>query len=624
MHPLVHVQQQQQWLAHREAMRQRQKQQLRQSIRELQQSTLRDVLHQRNQVMMYDVRSIFESQIVRSRRYQLQDVQQQLELHDQQEKQHTMRDMLGQILHQQKAVQELLQGTTPPAQIMHSTRRELSLSLPQPLPLNIQQPHATTSALAATPSVRVAPSKPPVALPKPELLQSVSNANENVLEPHNPTTVEVNEPQVPSTPRRQPKQQQSSRHEVLFSDDEEKLLAIPVDDSDDVDPVLPTTTTTTEVKPSTDPKRNESLRKKILAQQMPVESDIAKRPKWRIEADAANGIPPPSDEEAPMTPKEMFRAVAFVVLSVVVLQRLALARRRGLRADEAQVMQNMIPVYVEATRVWMAKEVRVPVLSVLQDPTMNFEGFATAPSDKKGLKNKYAGLFARKAAASPEAIVQLKVRLKGLVDAIVKNKHDAPTAIVKFLVKLTSDGVYLPPTYLADEERRGLEFNALGATRNMAHPFDAESPHHSRFNLLVLNFVVVRIVVPLLVLRPWDAGIGNKTKPSAQVQHNLRVLATGLYIVCQRIVPLLPDPGAVIASVDGTTNNNESHALNEISAMLVPKDVLPLQDSAFDAFLNDQQEKLQSWLLHLKQVVQGGTDQIPVAIVVDDNNGPAT
>ncbi|RHY80675.1 hypothetical protein DYB31_007737 [Aphanomyces astaci] len=61
------------------------------------------------------------------------------------------------------------------------------------------------------------------------------------------------------------------------------------------------------------------------------------------------------------------------------------------------------------------------------------------------------------------------------------------------------------------------------------------NPH--RFNVVVLNFVVVRIVVPDLILRPWEGGIGSKVQPAAQVQHNLRVLATAMYTLCQQIVP---------------------------------------------------------------------------------------
>ncbi|RQM30892.1 hypothetical protein B5M09_011226 [Aphanomyces astaci] len=153
------------------------------------------------------------------------------------------------------------------------------------------------------------------------------------------------------------------------------------------------------------------MRRKALMQHMNHSTTGLKRPQWRLDADAANGVVSTFGEGA-MAPVQVFRSVAMVVLSVVCLQRLSLARRKTLRDEEAQVMANMIQVYVEATRSWMAKEVRVPIASVLQDPTMNFGGGGGGAD--KGLKKKYKTLlFPKKVPKNtPQALVQLKVRKK--------------------------------------------------------------------------------------------------------------------------------------------------------------------------------------------------------------------
>ncbi|KDO20656.1 hypothetical protein SPRG_13409 [Saprolegnia parasitica CBS 223.65] len=175
---------------------------------------------------------------------------------------------------------------------------------------------------------------------------------------------------------------------------------------------------------------------------------------------------------------------------------------------------------------------RLPVLSILQDPTLVLSMRAPETS----LKKKFGSLLARKQASAPESILQLKVRIKGLVDALVKTtEKPIPKAILQFLAKLTSDGVYFPPNYLSATERVGLEFNALGATRNMATD--------ARFDLVVVGFVLGRVVVPYVVLQPWTSGIGGRARPHKQVEANLKLVATSLYVLCTRLVPLLPEPG---------------------------------------------------------------------------------
>lgn len=120
----------------------------------------------------------------------------------------------------------------------------------------------------------------------------------------------------------------------------------------------------------------------------------------------------------------------------------------------------MLNVYFEATRTWLAKMVRVPLLSILQDPSADLDlssktGMAV---QSKGFARKFGALLARrpvddapvpgsKAAIAQDAkLMKLRVRVKGIVDALIKaiERQEIPTGILEFWKRLSSDGVYFP------------------------------------------------------------------------------------------------------------------------------------------------------------------------------------
>ncbi|ETV97019.1 hypothetical protein H310_09854 [Aphanomyces invadans] len=585
------------WAMQQRAMQQRQKQHmLRQSIRELQQTTLRDVVRDRNAAMLH----------------QLHEIHQQLHNLDEQRKHAAMAGLLEQILHEQKRVEQLLDASHP-SRTSRLPPHEPEIELPLAVaPSPSQQKEAEAGArqkLHQSPphgAIKSAAPPPSRAPSRPDGRDGFSPSREQPASLSPPQQVGTSREQ---TILHQAKQDITTKDApvrmlgVLFSEEEEQLLAIPEDDTDAADIVIAPTTKQSDAA-AQELKRLESIRRKALLQHLSPSTTGLKRPKWRLDADAANGVVS-TFGEAPMAPLQVFRSVAVAVLGLVRLQNLSLVRRRNLREEEKQVMANMIDVYVEATRSWMAKEMRVPVASVLQDPTMNF-GTGSGGA-KIGVKKKFGALlFANKAAPkpAPHALVQLKVRLKGIVDAVAKTTvkpQDTPDAIATFLRRLTTDGVYFPADFLTPDERRALEFNSLGATRNMDSA--------QRFNVVVLNFIVVRIVVPSLVLRPWEGPMASKATPPLQVQHNLRVLATALYTVCQQILPtVLLDAGSAAPTPDPSattppSQNEHLPNLARIPSMLYSKHVLPLDDVDFAEFLLQQQDNLQTWLLQLHDIV---------------------
>ncbi|RLN88786.1 hypothetical protein BBJ28_00008415 [Nothophytophthora sp. Chile5] len=120
------------------------------------------------------------------------------------------------------------------------------------------------------------------------------------------------------------------------------------------------------------------------------------------------------------------------------------------------------------------------------------------------------------------------------------------------------------------EERQALEFDTLGATRRMqsdvsvfmdkgdsiggAQPVPDDGKEtlrpsgtrkaFSRFDIVMINFLCVRILIPHVILTPWDVGVGS-VGMGKQATANLSSLATVLYLVCRQLSPL-PAPAEPI------------------------------------------------------------------------------
>ena len=205
-------------------------------------------------------------------------------------------------------------------------------------------------------------------------------------------------------------------------------------------------------------------------------SDIEgfRRPRWRLVAEllpgeTADDIP----EEAVMRGASLFRAGVRAVLGGVVLRRAALAKRRAaLKADRTDLL-DLFGFFAVPLRAWLAKAVKLPVMSILSEPTMNLDVRA-ASSGGGGLAGPLmrcaVGLRLVKTDTLEQRMLKLKVRVKGVLDELEKQsvRHKTlPGNVVDFLHKLSCDGACLPPAFLFEAERSELEFSELGATRHM-------------------------------------------------------------------------------------------------------------------------------------------------------------
>ncbi len=201
----------------------------------------------------------------------------------------------------------------------------------------------------------------------------------------------------------------------------------------------------------------------------------------------------------------------------------------------------MLLVYFDTTKAWLAKLARVPLLSVLQEPKADLDisrRSLLGAMYTKGLTTKFGAILNRKSAVALEPkFLKLKVRVKGLIDALIKSteKKDIPGGIIDFLRRISSDGVYFPSEYFSIREKEALEFDSLGGTRNMHLCVNLPNGRFcSRLHLVLLNFLLVRILIPQVILQPWSAGIGVKSTKK-QILRNLKNMATLLYLICNRI-----------------------------------------------------------------------------------------
>lgn len=182
-------------------------------------------------------------------------------------------------------------------------------------------------------------------------------------------------------------------------------------------------------------------------------------------------------------------------------------------------------------------------------------------------------------------------------------------------------------------ERGALEFDELGATRRVLDEpsleggqdlsEDEQPPHGagrsrsaalSRFNVVLVNLLFVRILIPHILLQPSQVGIGSAHLRKATAL-NLKNLATTFYQICALLSPL---PLVVVVSSSNSSNvrrasvsqlNQESSAegatgdadneqapegsaflsIEEIGQLLVPNANFPVEDPRFRQFAHEQQ-----------------------------------
>ncbi|OWZ23725.1 hypothetical protein PHMEG_0001364 [Phytophthora megakarya] len=153
----------------------------------------------------------------------------------------------------------------------------------------------------------------------------------------------------------------------------------------------------------------------------------------------------------------------------------------------------------------------------------------------------------------------------------------------------------------------------------------------SRFNVVVINFLLLRILIPV-ILQPWNVGIGPKNignKSSA----NLVCLATLLYCTCRQLSPLprlvetspfgrrrskpmvisRPTNDERPATISESEPQEEGHSpdapscfsLDEVSRHLISDKNFPSTDTQVVHVIKEHQAMLEETLIRLRSQLYG-------------------
>ncbi|KAG2766789.1 hypothetical protein PC129_g86 [Phytophthora cactorum] len=404
-----------------------------------------------------------------------------------------------------------------------------------------------------------------------------------------------------------------------------------------------------------------------------------RKPRWRLEAEAESEVSPFMSDAEAMEPLQVFRSAVLSVLFVVNLREMLMAKKLAEKESAMRDFESMLRVYFDATRMWLGKVVRTPLLSLLQDASLDADistrsgltGFSV-----RGFAKKFGDILARRppppaqsltsngqlseSVVDPTKLLKLKVRMRGILQALSKaiEKKEVPSGILDFWKRISTDGVYFPPSYqLFNEERQSLEFDALGATRRMNfagstlvgqnenwrnEEFASRNDHEfSRFNVVTVNFLLVRILIPHVILQPWNVGIGSKNI-GKQTAANLTSLATLLYCVCRQLSPLpapaehsetsflgrrrsktgatsqpsSSDGNPVLSEIDpaliAAEPQEEEHSadtsfmsIDEIGRRLMSDKIFPSEDSQVVQVVKEHHILLQETLIRLRSQLHG-------------------
>ncbi|EEY66207.1 uncharacterized protein PITG_03760 [Phytophthora infestans T30-4] len=137
-----------------------------------------------------------------------------------------------------------------------------------------------------------------------------------------------------------------------------------------------------------------------------------------------------------------------------------------------------------------------------------------------------------------------------------------------------------------------------------------------RFNVVLVNFLLVRILIPHVVLQPWNVAIGSRNI-GKHTAVNLTSLATLLYCVCRQLSPLPPLVGHSEASFLGRRRSKTataSHAetsftsIDDIGYRLTSDKKFPSNDPQVVQVIKEHHIMLQEVLSRLRSQLHGSRE----------------
>lgn len=190
--------------------------------------------------------------------------------------------------------------------------------------------------------------------------------------------------------------------------------------------------------------------------------------------------------------KSKFRVIGLVVLFPILTYKSIMERKSRTKLASIRTMEESIKVYLEVGKTWVLKAVRNPLTSVLNDPNLDLN-----ISSKDRIWN------ISQIEANKLKLVKIQVRIRGIIEGFIDNTTEAemPGPLRLFIDKLTSNGTFLPSSYLLPFEKSRLELDSFGALK-------AQSA--SRKQMMVCFFFFTRILIGMLLLKPEENGLTTR------------------------------------------------------------------------------------------------------------------
>ena len=190
---------------------------------------------------------------------------------------------------------------------------------------------------------------------------------------------------------------------------------------------------------------------------------------------------------------QLFRAIATVPRVIAMWRRNVRVKKQGTKDEESSDLADMLMVYEQRIEHWLAKTCKVPLASVTASANLNLDPQGGGLQGASIVKALFGGLGKKGRAAARARkpkyrMMQLKVRLRAIVQALVKEAENGkvPEKIMIFLSRLMQDGNYFPPRFLFAREREVLDFAPGGATRWML-PFADHDPYRAKLDARIAH-----------------------------------------------------------------------------------------------------------------------------------------
>lgn len=195
------------------------------------------------------------------------------------------------------------------------------------------------------------------------------------------------------------------------------------------------------------------------------------------------------------------RVVGWVVLFPIFAYSSALRRKRKEKLSNLKNMEESIRIFTEAAKQWVLRAIRIPLYSILSDPSLdlNILNRASAPKGE-GIEE-----------LRPEAkVMKLQVRVKGMVQSLreLATVEGMPVPLRTFLDQLISEGAFLPSSYLCGFESSRLDKDGFGSLRD-------QTP--LRQEMLISFFFLTRVLVRDILLSAEGGGAYQNPSPKTSL-----------------------------------------------------------------------------------------------------------